>query len=153
MKLLPQPYEDLSRISPRISIQPLNIAFVKCLWDLPALKALRGMGEVMGFYSGNGRVRVPHCCLTVFDKSCQFCNDIKRRGFMGFIRRGEEHLAIRYLEWHYRKMNLEKPAPSKLQGQAKKIVDEAHRIARETGGNVISIIKEIIDDLRGGNSP
>ena len=72
---------------------------------------------------------------------------------MRFIRRGEERLAIHYLEWHYRKMNLEKPAPSKLQGQAKKIVDEAHRIARETGGNVISIIKEIIDDLRGGNSP
>ena len=72
---------------------------------------------------------------------------------VGFIRRGEERLAIRYLAWHYRKMNLEEPAPSKLQGQAKKIVDEAHRIARETGGNVISIIREIIDDLRGGNSP
>jgi len=72
---------------------------------------------------------------------------------MGFIRRGEERLAICFLEWHYRKANLEMPASSKLQGQAKKIVDEAHRIARDTGGNVISIIKEIIDDLRGGNSP
>ena len=72
---------------------------------------------------------------------------------MGFIRRGEERLAIRYLGWHYRKMNLEEPDNSKLQGQAKKIVDEAHRIARETGGNVISIIKEMIDDLKGGNFP
>ena len=35
-------------------------------------------------------------------------------------------------------------------GQAKKIVDEAHRIARETGGNVLSIIREIIDELKGG---
>ena len=70
---------------------------------------------------------------------------------VGFIRQGEERLAIRYLEWHYRKMNLEMPAPSRLQGQAKKIVDEAHRIARETGGNVISIVKEIIDDLKGGS--
>ncbi len=71
---------------------------------------------------------------------------------MGLIRRGEERLAIRYLEWHYRKMNLEEPDPSKLQGQAKKIVDEAHRIARETGGNVLSIVKEIIDDFKGGRS-
>ena len=71
---------------------------------------------------------------------------------MGLIRRGEERLAIRYLEWHYRKMNLEEPNTSKLQGQAKKIIDEAHRIARETGGNVISIIKDIIDDLKGGRS-
>jgi hypothetical protein len=92
--------------------------------------------------------------MTAFDKCYRFCNDTKEEKHMvGFIRRGEERLAIRYLEWHYRKMNLEKPAPSKLQGQAKKIVDEAHRIARDTGGNVISIIKEIIDDLRGGNSP
>ena len=72
---------------------------------------------------------------------------------MGFIRQGEEHLAIRYLKWHYRKMNLEEPGHSKLQGRARKVVDEAHRIARETGGNVISIIKEMIDDLRGGSSP
>ena len=71
---------------------------------------------------------------------------------MGFIRQGEERLAIGYLEWHYRKMNIEMPAQSKLQGQAKKIVDEAHRIARETGGNVFSIIKEMIDDLKGGRS-
>jgi hypothetical protein len=80
-------------------------------------------------------------------------NDNKEEGYMGLIRRGEERLVIQYLERHYRKRNLEVPAPSKLQGQAKKIVDEAHRIARETGGNVISIIKEIIDDLktRGGS--
>jgi len=69
---------------------------------------------------------------------------------MGLIRRGEESLAIRYLAWHYRKMNLAIPDRSKLQGQAKKIVDEAHRIARETGGNVISIIREMINDLKGG---
>lgn len=34
------------------------------------------------------------------------------------------------------------------QGQAYKIVDDAHRIARETGGTVISLIKEMIDDLK-----
>lgn len=71
---------------------------------------------------------------------------------MGLLRRGEERLAIRYLEWHYGKTNLEMPERSKLEGQATKIVDEAHRIARETGGNVISIIKEIIDELKSGRS-
>jgi hypothetical protein len=69
---------------------------------------------------------------------------------MGFIRRQEERLAILFLERQYRKMNLAAPSPSRLQGQAARIVDEAHRITRRTGGNVISIIKEMIDDLKGG---
>lgn len=67
---------------------------------------------------------------------------------MGFIRRQEERLALRYLMWQQHRMNLPMPAPSKLQSQASKIVDDAHRIARETGGTVISIIKEMIDDLK-----
>jgi len=45
-------------------------------------------------------------------------------------------------------MNLVEPALSELQGQAGKIVDDAHRIARERGGNIISIIKELVDDLK-----
>jgi len=67
---------------------------------------------------------------------------------MGFLRRQEERLAIRFLVWKYQRMNLAVPALSKLQGQAGRIVDDAHRIARETGGNVVSIVKELIDDLK-----
>jgi len=67
---------------------------------------------------------------------------------MGFLRRQEERLAERFLVWKYQRMNLTVPAPSILQSQAAKIVDDAHRIARETGGNVMSIIKELIDDLK-----
>jgi hypothetical protein len=67
---------------------------------------------------------------------------------MGFIRRQEERAAIRFLVWKYQKMNLALPAASELQGQAGKIVDDAHRIARKTGANVISIIKELIEDLK-----
>jgi len=67
---------------------------------------------------------------------------------MGFIRRQEEHLVIRILVWKYQKMNLVVPALSELQHQAGKIVDDAHRIARKTGGNVLSIIRELIDDLK-----
>ncbi len=67
---------------------------------------------------------------------------------MGFIRRQEVRAAIRFLVWKYQKMNLAVPALSELQRQARKIVDDAHRIARKTGGNVISIIKELIADLK-----
>jgi hypothetical protein len=64
------------------------------------------------------------------------------------IRRQEERLAIRFLVWKYQKMNLGAPAISRLQSQAGKIVDDAHRIARERGGNIISIIKELVNDLK-----
>ena len=67
---------------------------------------------------------------------------------MEFLRRQEERLAERFLVWKYQRMNLAVPAPSILQSQAAKIVDDAHRIARETGGNVMSIIKDLVNDLK-----
>jgi hypothetical protein len=45
-------------------------------------------------------------------------------------------------------MNLGVPAISMLQNQAEKIVDDAHRIARERGGNIIAIIKGLVNDLK-----
>ena len=66
----------------------------------------------------------------------------------GFIRRQEENLAIRFLEWKYQKMNLIVPPISELQRLASNIVDDAHRIARERGRSVISIIKELIGDMK-----
>jgi hypothetical protein len=45
-------------------------------------------------------------------------------------------------------MNLGVPAISMLQRQAEKIVADAHRIARERGGNIIAIIKELVNDLK-----
>jgi hypothetical protein len=67
---------------------------------------------------------------------------------MGFIRRQEEQLAMRFLMWKYQKTNLRVPAASELEHQASRLVDEAHRIASRTGRNVVSIIKEMIDDLK-----
>jgi hypothetical protein len=67
---------------------------------------------------------------------------------MGFIRRQEEQLVIRFLVWKYQRMNLRVPALSELQDQVSKFVDEAHLIARKTGRNVASIIKEMIEDLK-----
>ena len=66
----------------------------------------------------------------------------------GFIRRQEENLAIRFLEWKYQKMNLIVPPVSELQRLSSNIVDDAHGIARERGRNVISIIKELIADMK-----
>jgi hypothetical protein len=65
---------------------------------------------------------------------------------MGFIRRQEERLAIRLLTWQYQKMNHPVPGTEELERQAGKLVDDAHRIARERGRNVMSILKEMISD-------
>jgi hypothetical protein len=67
---------------------------------------------------------------------------------MGFIRRQEEQLVIRFLVWKHQRGNLRVPAFSELQYQARKFVDEAHHIAHKTGRNVVSIIKEMIEDLK-----
>ncbi len=66
---------------------------------------------------------------------------------MGFIRRQEENMAKRFLEWQYDKTKTPKPGSAELDRHAKIIVDEAHRIARERGSNVIAIMKELVVDL------
>ena len=67
---------------------------------------------------------------------------------MGFFRQQEERLAIRFLTWQYQKWGKTVPEDSELALQASEIVAEAHRIARQRGQNVVSIIKELIADLR-----
>ena len=66
----------------------------------------------------------------------------------GFLRRQEERLAVRLLEWRYQKMNLPLPSRNELERHAAGIVDDAHRIARERGRNVMSIIKEMVADIK-----
>jgi len=67
---------------------------------------------------------------------------------MGFMRRQEERLAMRLLTWQYQRMNLPVPITEELACQAVKLVDDAHQIARERGRNVMSIVKELIDDIK-----
>jgi len=67
---------------------------------------------------------------------------------MGFIRQQEEKLAIRLLTWRYQKMNIAVPAMPELERQASKLVDDAHKIARERGRNVISIMKDLVEDFK-----
>jgi len=67
---------------------------------------------------------------------------------MGFIRQQEEKLAMRFLSWQYEKLNKPMPAGAELERQAAKIVAEAHDIARKRGRNVMSIIKDLIGDIK-----
>ena len=72
----------------------------------------------------------------------------KHGGAMGFIRSQEEQLVVRLLVWKCQRMNVRVPPASELHYQASRLVDEAHRIARKTGRNIVSIIKEMIEDLK-----
>ena len=67
---------------------------------------------------------------------------------MGFIRQQEERLAIRLLIWQYQRMNISIPAVEELEHQAANLAEDAHRIARERGRNVMSILKEMIADIK-----
>ena len=71
----------------------------------------------------------------------------KRRTLVSFIRQQEKRLAVRLLIWQYQRMNIPVPAMEELEQQAARLVEDAHRIARERGRNVISILKEMIGDL------
>jgi len=67
---------------------------------------------------------------------------------VGFFMQQEKRLAVRLLIWQYQRMNIPVPSMEELQQQAARLVEDAHRIARERGRNVISILKEMIDDLK-----
>lgn len=66
---------------------------------------------------------------------------------MGFIRNQEEKLAARFLRWQYQKQGLPAPADDELLRHAGQIVDEAHRIGRQRGGNLLDIMKELVADF------
>ena len=67
---------------------------------------------------------------------------------MGFIRQQEEKLAMRFLSWQYEKLKKPISSDAELEKQAAKIVEEAHEIARKRGHNVMSIIKDLIADIK-----
>lgn len=66
---------------------------------------------------------------------------------MSFIRRQEEKLAIRYLNWQYEKNGIPKPDDDLLVEKARWIVEQAHRIAKERGKNIAGIIQDLAADL------
>ena len=67
---------------------------------------------------------------------------------MGFFREQQEKMAMKYLIWQYQRMNIPIPPISQLQQQAIKIVNDAHKIAKERGKNVLGIMKELAEDIK-----
>ncbi|MBU2490226.1 MAG: hypothetical protein KKA60_12620 [Proteobacteria bacterium] len=68
---------------------------------------------------------------------------------MGFFRDQEEQLAMRLLAWQYRKKGFPLPPAAQIRDQARRVVDQAHEIAKTRSRNVLSIIKELAGDLVG----
>lgn len=66
---------------------------------------------------------------------------------LNFVRQQEQKLARRLLAWHYEKHSIPMPVSSELDRQARRLTDDAHRVARERGRNVLSIIKELVSDI------
>ena len=67
---------------------------------------------------------------------------------MGFIRDQQVRLALRLLTWKYQRNGLPLPESGVLRKTACQVVDEAHRIAGARGRNVVSIVKELVNDLK-----
>ena len=65
---------------------------------------------------------------------------------MGFLKNQQIKIAIRLLAWQYEKNGSPLPETDRLNVQASQLVDDAHRIARERGGNVLTILKQIVTD-------
>ena len=67
---------------------------------------------------------------------------------MGFLKNQEVKAAMRLLAWQYERNGNPLPERALLERHARQLVDAAHRIARERGGNVLSILKEMVVDIR-----
>ncbi|MBL6993765.1 hypothetical protein [Desulfobacula sp.] len=66
----------------------------------------------------------------------------------GFIRKHEIAFARKLLVWKYEKSGTALPDETILSAHAEKIVDDAHIIAKESGSNVLEIMKDKIKDIK-----
>jgi hypothetical protein len=67
---------------------------------------------------------------------------------MGFLKKQQVRAAIRLLAWQHEKNGQPLPEAAVLERHARQLVDDAHRIARVRGGHVLSILKEMISEIR-----
>jgi hypothetical protein len=67
---------------------------------------------------------------------------------MGFLKNQQVDLAIRLLAWQYERNGQPLPDRALLEGHARQLVEDAHRIARERGGNVLAILKQMAAEVR-----
>jgi hypothetical protein len=67
---------------------------------------------------------------------------------MSFFREQKIKLAQRLLEGQYDRRRIPRPPADALRLQAAAVVDEAGRIARERGQNVLAILKDLVRNLK-----
>ena len=67
---------------------------------------------------------------------------------MGLFKNQQVNVAIRLLAWQYERNRQPLPERALLERHARQLVDDAHRIARERGGNVLSILKQMVAQAR-----
>ncbi len=53
-------------------------------------------------------------------------------------------MVVRVLRSRYAGQGLAEPADEEVRAKAVEIVDEAHRILRRRGGNLVDIVKELV---------
>ena len=57
-------------------------------------------------------------------------------------------MAQRMLAWQYQQRGVAPPPAEELARQSARLVEEAHRIAKERGRNVLAILKDLVADIR-----
>ncbi|WP_372681547.1 hypothetical protein [Desulfosarcina sp.] len=67
---------------------------------------------------------------------------------MGFLKTQQVNVAIRLLAWQYERNGQPLPERALLERHARQLVDDAHRIARERGENVLAILKQMAAQAR-----
>lgn len=71
-------------------------------------------------------------------------------GKNGFVRKQEVAFAKKLLVWKYEKSGTALPDEAALSLHAEKVVDDAHRIAKKSGNNVLEILK---NSVKNTNKP
>ena len=66
----------------------------------------------------------------------------------GFFRQQEERMAMRLLAWQDQRLKMALPDEQEMQRRAAVLVDDAHRIAKQRGRNVMAIMKEMVADMK-----
>ena len=56
-------------------------------------------------------------------------------------------MAARLIQWHQQQQADEPLSPEVLAQKASVLVDEAHRVARHRGKNLLTIMKEMVADV------
>ncbi len=69
-------------------------------------------------------------------------------GKNGFIRQQEIAFAKKLLVWKYEQSNAVLPGEAAISAHAEKVVEDAHRIAKKSGSNVLEILKHTIKDIK-----